>query len=95
MARGLIVVLRMAKGRKRTESVSVLDTPGQTSAASATAPDEAAGSHADDRDRIAMRAYELYLARGGADGGDFDDWLAAEREVASGSGNASRGDAGE
>ena len=35
-----------------------------------------------DRDRIAMRAYELYLARGGADGGDFDDWLEAEREIA-------------
>lgn len=35
----------------------------------------------DARDRIALRAYELYLARGGADGGDFDDWLAAEREL--------------
>ncbi|HEX4566699.1 MAG TPA: DUF2934 domain-containing protein [Vicinamibacterales bacterium] len=33
------------------------------------------------RDRIALRAYELYLARGRADGGDFDDWLAAEREL--------------
>jgi len=29
-----------------------------------------------------MRAYELYLARGGSDGADFDDWLAAEREIA-------------
>ena len=40
--------------------------------------------HPDDpdyRDRIAMRAYELYLARGASDGGDFDDWLAAEREL--------------
>ena len=35
----------------------------------------------DPRDRIAERAYELYLQRGGADGGDFDDWLAAEREL--------------
>jgi hypothetical protein len=34
-------------------------------------------------DRIAARAYELYLARGGSDGGDFEDWLAAERELAS------------
>ena len=39
----------------------------------------------DSRDRIAARAYELYLQRGGADGGAFDDWLAAEREVGSAS----------
>ena len=32
-------------------------------------------------DRVAQRAYELYLERGSADGGDFDDWLAAEREL--------------
>ena len=31
--------------------------------------------------RIQQRAYELYLARGGAPGGELDDWLAAEREV--------------
>jgi hypothetical protein len=34
-----------------------------------------------DRDRIAQRAYELYLARGGADGQDLEDWLVAEREL--------------
>jgi hypothetical protein len=90
----------MAKARKRTESAtSVIDHPGQTP----DSPDNFASSfaqqggdgHADHRDRIAMRAYELFLARGGGDGGDFDDWLAAEREIASGNGNASRGDAGE
>jgi Protein of unknown function (DUF2934) len=36
------------------------------------------GNH---RDRIAQRAYELYLARGGTHGSDWDDWLAAEREI--------------
>lgn len=30
---------------------------------------------------IAVRAYELYLARGGADGSDLDDWLQAERDL--------------
>jgi hypothetical protein len=30
---------------------------------------------------IAVRAYEIYLERGGADGGDTDDWLLAEREL--------------
>jgi hypothetical protein len=34
-----------------------------------------------DRDRVAMRAYELYLARGGGDGSAMDDWLIAEREL--------------
>jgi hypothetical protein len=90
----------MAKARKRTESASsVIDHPGQTP----DSPDNVESSfaqqdddgHADHRDRIAMRAYELFLARGGGDGGDFDDWLAAEREIAGGNGNASRGDAGE
>ena len=36
---------------------------------------------APDRDRIAMRAYELYLQRGGTGGYELDDWLTAEREL--------------
>jgi hypothetical protein len=48
-----------------------------------------------DRDRIALRAYELYLARGGTDGADFDDWLAAERELAASNGEPARDDADE
>jgi hypothetical protein len=35
----------------------------------------------DDRDLVARRAYELYLARGGGDGQDMEDWLIAEMEV--------------
>jgi hypothetical protein len=34
-----------------------------------------------DRERLASRAYELYMARGGSDGQDLDDWLTAEREL--------------
>jgi DUF2934 family protein len=30
---------------------------------------------------IAKRAYELFLARGGENGRDLDDWLQAEREL--------------
>jgi hypothetical protein len=33
------------------------------------------------RAEIERRAYEIYLARGGADGYDQDDWLQAEREL--------------
>ena len=32
-------------------------------------------------EEIRMRAYRRYLERGGGDGEDFDDWLAAEREL--------------
>jgi len=38
-------------------------------------------SHPVDRERVASRAYELYVARGGRDGRDVDDWLTAEREL--------------
>jgi hypothetical protein len=31
--------------------------------------------------RIRERAYEIYLARGGQDGDEVSDWVAAEREV--------------
>ena len=31
--------------------------------------------------RIARRAYELYLERGGMSGREIDDWIQAEREI--------------
>jgi hypothetical protein len=34
-----------------------------------------------DRERVAQRAYELYLGRGGVDGQAMEDWLSAEREL--------------
>jgi Protein of unknown function (DUF2934) len=37
-----------------------------------------------ERERIAMRAYELYQARGGGDGLAEEDWLTAERELSNG-----------
>jgi len=32
-------------------------------------------------DRIAVRAFEIYEARGGEHGRDLDDWLRAEEEI--------------
>ena len=71
----------MAKVRTRVE-----DQPTPPDSLGAVHDD---GSGADpigrySADRVAVRAYELYLARGGSDGQDFDDWLAAERELSSG-----------
>jgi len=65
----------MAKPRKKPQGgegapeLSAPQNAGDTTAAAA------------DRDRVAMRAYELYLARGGGDGGAMDDWLLAEQEL--------------
>jgi hypothetical protein len=33
------------------------------------------------REEIALRAYEIYLERGGAPGNALDDWTRAEREL--------------
>ena len=38
-------------------------------------------SAAPSEDAVRMRAYELYLARGGAPGHELDDWLSAERAL--------------
>ena len=43
---------------------------------------KAGESSADRQQRIAQRAYELHVARGGQDGRDLEDWLEAEREFA-------------
>ena len=85
----------MAKARKRTESASVIDHPVPSSDASPSRLESDTRDTDDPRDRIALRAYELFLERGGADGGDFDDWLAAEREIAVRGGDAPPGDTGE
>ena len=63
----------MARETPRTNPIRrrPLDEP-QAQTASAAAPA---------REDIERRAYELYLERGAADGGDLDDWLRAEREL--------------
>lgn len=66
----------MAKIRKRQDDES------STSPASTLEPTEQTSVTGRlDPERISARAYELYLARGGADGQAWDDWLAAEREL--------------
>ncbi len=48
-------------------------------------PQPAPGSDVSSRtptyEQIAVRAYEIYLARGGEPGRDQDDWYQAEREL--------------
>ena len=44
-------------------------------------PDRNTPNGGPSREEIARRAYELYLARGGAEGSEREDWLQAEREL--------------
>jgi hypothetical protein len=62
----------MSKNRKRSEATA---SSGRSNGGE---PSNGNGEHAE---RIAARAYEIYLERGGADGNDIDDWLKAERQV--------------
>ena len=60
----------MAKSRKKTEVDETLEV------------DRGVPRNAgDERQRIASRAYELYLSRGRQDGRALDDWLEAEQEL--------------
>ena len=40
------------------------------------------------KDRIARRAYEIYVQRGGENGKDVEDWLRAEQEISGKSADA-------
>ena len=42
-------------------------------------PQTASGAPA--REEIELRAYQIYVERGGAHGQDVEDWLQAEREL--------------
>jgi len=60
----------MAKSRKRvTVDAGAPQDSGDTTAAVL------------DRERVASRAYELYIARGGQHGRALEDWLEAEQEL--------------
>ena len=70
-------VVGMAKYRNTEEMTAPAEppqgaTPEMTGDTTASSPE---------RERLAARAYELYLERGGTDGQDMEDWLRAEREL--------------
>jgi hypothetical protein len=48
-----------------------------------------AGAHPT-QEEIELRAYQIYIERGGAHGNDVDDWLQAERELSEKYANSSR-----
>jgi Protein of unknown function (DUF2934) len=42
------------------------------------------------REEIALRAYHIYLERGGAPGNELEDWIRAERELLAQTGTVRR-----
>jgi hypothetical protein len=56
------------------------DRTPPTETREAVAESRSMGSEPSEQD-VRMRAYHRYLARGGGDGMDHDDWVQAEREL--------------
>src|SRR5215203_2636672 len=75
--------LSMAKSSKKAGTPQSDQESRSDPNSSATAPQWESDTTAAprERDRIAMRAYELYLARGRGEGAAMDDWLRAEQEM--------------
>ena len=66
---------RVRKGEGNGDSYQQMTQAG----ASSTMRSGATGGL--ERDEVAQRAYELYIARGCQHGYDLEDWLVAEREL--------------
>ena len=77
------VMARTKKREKTGVPLQESEAAREQSTDTATAPQSAGDTTAavPDRERIAMRAYELYLSRGGSAGGEMEDWLKAEQEL--------------
>jgi len=58
-----------------------MDNPKRKSNPSPGARAEASSSQPEFRQRVAEKAYELFVERGGSHGRDREDWLEAERLV--------------
>jgi hypothetical protein len=55
--------------------------PNTTKTSSLSAKKSRSPKAAPTREQIALRAYHIFLERGGASGNDFEDWTRAEREL--------------
>jgi hypothetical protein len=47
-------------------------------------------SHQPTQEEIALRAYQIYLQRGGVPGNEFEDWVQAERQLLGENGKSRR-----
>ena len=58
------------------------DTEPQATSAAQAESAETSVADSPRHEEIRIRAYEIYIERGGQAGHDLDDWLDAERELA-------------
>jgi hypothetical protein len=74
--------LNAASGNNQPASArsQASDETGGSTWSPAQSHSSSMGSEPSDED-IRVRAYQRYLERGGSHGMDFEDWLAAEREL--------------
>lgn len=63
--------------RKRMETLDLRSDRIQSRA------EDTSPNHTPSREEIRLRAYEIYLERGGVPGNELDDWLQAEGELES------------
>ena len=71
----------MVTPRKSSKSSKATATVRKTRATAMDAADQSPARPT--YDDVAKRAYELFVARGGTHGQDWDDWLSAERQLLS------------
>ena len=60
---------------KRNETLEVRASSSQSHA------EDTSANHRPSREQIRLRAYEIYIERGGLPGNELDDWLQAEGEL--------------
>jgi hypothetical protein len=66
------------------DEVKKMQTTGtKKQSVAAEEPIKQAPAHKPTEEEIRQRAYEIYLARGGAPGHEVEDWFQAERELRS------------
>jgi hypothetical protein len=57
------------------------ETPGLHTIPIQSHAEDTSANYAPSHEEIRLRAYEIYLERGGHPGNEMDDWLQAEREL--------------
>jgi hypothetical protein len=60
---------------KRNETLELHAGPTQSNG------EDTSANYTPSHEEIRLRAYEIYLERGGHPGNEMDDWLQAEREL--------------
>jgi len=73
--------IEKASATKERTSNELSEATTEIAAAPQTSATAAAGKPAPSREQIALRAYQLYLARGSEPGHESEDWLTAEAEL--------------